>query len=101
MTNLSTLGERIRMIREAENLNRKEMAELIGASYGTLNNYETKGVLVTETVLVKLTNHPRFEKYTLWLMTGKTNEAMGQISPTLSPDGAEKEPSHHSERKIG
>ncbi|EPJ0730288.1 helix-turn-helix domain-containing protein [Morganella morganii] len=101
MTNLSTLGEKIRMIREAENLNRKEMAELIGASYGTLNNYETKGVLVTETVLVKLTTHPRFEKYTLWLMTGKTNEAMGQISPTLSPDGADTIPSDHSERKIG
>ncbi|EMH4534733.1 helix-turn-helix domain-containing protein [Morganella morganii] len=101
MTNLSTLGEKIRMIREAENLNRKEMAELIGASYGTLNNYETKGVLVTETVLVKLTSHPRFEKYTLWLMTGKTNEAMGQISPTLSPDGADATPSDHSERKIG
>lgn len=101
MTKLSTLGEKIRMIREAENLNRKEMAGLIGASYDTLNNYETKGVLVTETVLVKLTSHPRFEKYTLWLMTGKTNEAMGQISPTLSPDGVDIIPSDHSGRKIG
>lgn len=88
MSNKSTLGEKIRLIREFEQLNRKEFAELLNVSYGTINNYETKGVTMTENILVKLTNHPRFEKYTLWLMNGKTNEAAGQISPLLSPGGS-------------
>ncbi|HCH7934585.1 MULTISPECIES: helix-turn-helix domain-containing protein [Providencia] len=101
MTNTSSLGEKIRLIREAEGLNRKELSELLDISYGSLNNYETKGIQLTESSIVKFTNHPRFEKYTLWLLTGKTNESIGQISPTLSPNGQEDKTSSQSERKIG
>lgn len=101
MTNASRLGDKIRLIREAEGLNRKELSELLGISYGTLNNYETKGIQLTESSIVKFTNHPRFEKYTLWLLTGKTNESIGQISPSLSPDGADSTTLPQSEKKTG
>ncbi|HHR6031341.1 helix-turn-helix transcriptional regulator [Providencia alcalifaciens] len=101
MTNTSRLGDKIRLIRESEGLNRKELSELLGISYGTLNNYETKGIQLTESSIVKFTNHPRFEKYTLWLLTGKTNEEIGQISPTLSPDGQNNKTLPHSEQKTG
>ncbi|EFJ5826601.1 TPA: helix-turn-helix transcriptional regulator [Escherichia coli] len=89
MADMSNMGEKIRLMRKAEGMTRKELAELIGVSYGSLTNYETKGVLTTETILLKLTNHPRFQKYALWLMTGKTSEAAGQISPHLSLSGSE------------
>ena len=101
MTNTSSLGEKIRLIREAEGLNRKELSELLDISYGSLNNYETKGIQLKESSIVKFTNHPRFEKYTLWLLTGKTNESIGQISPTLSPDGQDAQTLPRSDRKTG
>ncbi|AVK05214.1 hypothetical protein CSB93_0724 [Pseudomonas paraeruginosa] len=31
--------------------------------------------------VLKITNHPRFKKYTLWLMTGDTAPECGQVSP--------------------
>ncbi|AXG44972.1 MULTISPECIES: C protein [Photorhabdus] len=51
--------------------------------------------------LSQLPDHPKFEKYTLWLMTGKITPESGQISPTLSPDGVDIKTSHHSDRKTG
>lgn len=32
--------------------------------------------------------HPQLKKYTTWLMSDETNEAAGQISPSLSLMGA-------------
>ncbi|MBE9784833.1 helix-turn-helix transcriptional regulator, partial [Escherichia coli] len=52
MTNTSRLGDKIRLIREAEGINRKELSELLDISYGTLNNYETKGIQLTESSIV-------------------------------------------------
>jgi hypothetical protein len=34
-------------------------------------------------ILLKITQHPRFAKYTLWLMTDKTAPEAGQIAPAL------------------
>lgn len=36
---------------------------------------------------MKLTQHPLFEKYTLWLMTDKTAPQAGQIAPALAHIG--------------
>lgn len=85
MPDMSNIGDKIRLIREKEGMNRKELSELLGISYGTLTNYETRGVLTTETFLLKFTNHPRFHKYALWLMTGQTAESEGQIAPYYAP----------------
>lgn len=101
MIKKSNIGEKIYKIRKSEGLSRRELSELTGISASNIRNYESLGRQIPAETLTILLEHARFEKYTLWLMTGKTNEAMGQISPTLSPDGVEKEPSHHSERKIG
>lgn len=38
-----------------------------------------------DTELLKITNHPRFNKYTLWMMTNKTAVSAGQIDPALFP----------------
>ncbi|MGK5615106.1 helix-turn-helix domain-containing protein [Proteus mirabilis] len=84
------IGKKLRLIREAEGLSREQMRELAGIPIGTMRRYETGRIEnVGSDAIVKILSHPRFEKYTLWLMTGKTNEIVGQIAPSLSPDGHE------------
>jgi hypothetical protein len=40
-------------------------------------------------ILLKITQHSRFAKYTLWLMTDKTAPQAGQIAPALAHIGPE------------
>ncbi|MEN3261289.1 helix-turn-helix transcriptional regulator [Sodalis endosymbiont of Spalangia cameroni] len=87
MTNKSSLGEKIRKIREAEGISRQRLSEMLDVPYSSLNNYETKNIQVTENIMIKITNHPTFQKYTLWLMNGLTAPEAGQIEPALSHDG--------------
>lgn len=101
MTHMSSAGKRIQLIRKAEGISRVQLAEMLGIPYGTLTNYETKDFQMTEGNLMLFTQHPRFQKYTLWLMTGQTAPAAGQISPTLSPDGQDEIKSRRSARKSG
>lgn len=78
------LGKKIKAIRLAEGLGREEMAQLIDIPRGTLRNYE-QGVREPKgESLTKITNHERFEKYTLWLMNNKTLPESGQVSPDFS-----------------
>ncbi|WP_337039873.1 transcriptional regulator [Serratia marcescens] len=74
---------------------------MLDIPYETLKGYEMKGVQMTETNLTLFTNHPRFQKYTLWLMTGKTAPAAGQVAPLLSPDGRDETKSRQSGQKAG
>ena len=101
MTNSSSLGEKIRLIREAEGVTRTQLAEMLEIPYPSITNYEMKGIQVTEKFMVSFTNHPRFQKYTLWLMTGKTAPSAGQVSPPLSPDGPRKTMSRRPGLKAG
>lgn len=77
------VGERIRLIREAEQLSQPNFADEIGMKLKTLRNYEQGIRSVGEDELIKITTHPRFEKYSLWLVTGKVAPKAGQISPDI------------------
>lgn len=94
-------GNKLRQIRKAEGLTQIAFSELIGIAHSTVRNYESgqreAGLSIIDAVL----RHPRFEKYTLWLMTDKTALVAGQIAPTLSPDGQENTESHQSTKKTG
>ncbi|EJC0267992.1 helix-turn-helix transcriptional regulator [Salmonella enterica] len=97
-----SIGKKIRLIREAEELTREQFCELLDVPVGTLRRYETEKISnVGGDVLVKIVNHPQFFKYMNWLMTGKTNEAAGQISPSLSPDGQKRILPSQTFRKTG
>ncbi|MBJ3220440.1 helix-turn-helix transcriptional regulator, partial [Salmonella enterica subsp. enterica serovar Derby] len=48
MTNSSSAGKKIQLIRKAEGLSRSQLSEIIGISYNTLTNYEVKGIQMTE-----------------------------------------------------
>lgn len=96
-----TLSEKVKAIRQAEGLSQPAFCELTGLSISTLNKYEMGKFEPGGSALIKITQHPRFTKYTLWLMTDQTSEAAGQISPTLSPDGQEGISSPPKDQKVG
>ncbi|WP_392989716.1 helix-turn-helix domain-containing protein [Serratia ureilytica] len=96
------MGEKIRQIRDGEGLTRQQFFELTGIPVGTQKFYETGRVeSIGSDILLKITLHKRFEKYTMWLMTGSAAPQVGQIAPPLSPAGQEKIKSRHSDQKTG
>lgn len=96
------LGEKIRAIREAEGLTREEFGSRLDVPVGTLRRYETGRIEnIGSDVLIKIVNHPEFHKYMNWLMINKTDEAAGQIAPSLSPGGRENTSSSRNTKKAG
>ncbi len=64
------IGEKIRILREKEELSQVAFAEETGINVRTLRKYENiPSTNISSTELLKITAHPRFTKYTLWLMT--------------------------------
>ncbi len=72
---------KFKLIRKAERLTQKEFCELLGFSESTFRKYEAGFIEVGAPALLKIANHPRFTKYTLWLMTDQTASECGQVSP--------------------
>lgn len=79
MASLSSMGEKFRLIREAEGMTRQEFADCVGLPYGTVTNYEVRGKQVTEGALLKVTKHPKFKKYAYWLSTDETMPEVGKF----------------------
>ncbi|MEI6896029.1 MAG: helix-turn-helix domain-containing protein [Psychromonas sp.] len=78
------LGIKIKAIRICEELNQIEFSQRIDLAIGTLQGYERGRRHPSGDSLLKITTHPQFEKYTLWLMTGKTAPESNQVSPDFS-----------------
>ncbi|MGP3001413.1 helix-turn-helix domain-containing protein [Serratia bockelmannii] len=102
---MSTLSrdyaEKLLQIRKAEGLTQKVFAELAGVALSTVKNYETGHQRARSEIAEKVLNVPKFQKYTLWLMTDKTAPAAGQISPPLSPNGQDETKSRQQGRNAG
>ncbi|XGI81791.1 helix-turn-helix domain-containing protein [Enterobacter hormaechei] len=95
------LSEKIKIIRESEELSQANFCKIIDLPLSTLKKYETGKFEPGGDALMKMTQHPRFMKYTLWLMTGQIAPESGQISPALSPDGQGNISSHQKGQKAG
>ncbi|TBL56858.1 helix-turn-helix transcriptional regulator [Hafnia paralvei] len=79
-----SIGEKLLLIRESERLkSRPEVAEMIGIPTNALWRYETGKTTPDVDIVTKILSHPRFEKYALWFVTGKTAPEVGQIAPAL------------------
>jgi len=75
---------RVKAIREAEGLSQREFCQETGLVLDTLRNYEQgKRASIGSKELEKITTHPRFTKYALWLVTGEAAPEAGQISPDI------------------
>ena len=77
----SDLAKRIRLIREADTSGRAEFSQLIGISKKTIEGMEQTGRTPKGELLEAVCK--QWPKYTLWLMTGMTDETCGQISPEI------------------
>ena len=75
------LAEKIRVIRKAERLTQKDFCEVVGISESSFRKYEAGFIKVGAPALLKITNHPRFKKYALWLVTDDFAVMPAQISP--------------------
>jgi len=74
--------EKLNAVRMAERLTLAEMAEVLDLRLVDYKHAESeRSTEINPTVLGKLTNHPRFKKYSLWLVTGETAPEAGQVSP--------------------
>ena len=69
------LGEKILEVRKKEGLSRREFSDLTGISQNTLKGYESLARAVSANELLKITNHSRFRKYALFLVTDDPTEA--------------------------
>ncbi|WP_410743154.1 helix-turn-helix transcriptional regulator [Citrobacter freundii] len=94
-------ADKLRQIRKAEGLTQAVFAQQTGVSHSTIKSYESGHQSARAETVEKVISTQLFEKYTLWLMTGKTAPAAGQIAPSLSPDGQDSKKSSHSTRKVG
>ena len=78
------IGEKIKKIRESEGMAQFDFCVATGINISTLRNCEQgRRLSLGSTELLKITQHPKFEKYTLWLMTDQTAPQIGQVSPEL------------------
>jgi len=82
-------GQKLRSIRKAEGMTQAALAEIAGLGLSSVKNYEA-GKVVGLSIIERILEVDNFQKYTLWLMIGKTSEAAGQIAPALSHSGPEK-----------
>lgn len=92
-----SIGEKLLLIRESERLkSRPEVAEMIGIPTNALWRYETGKTTPDVDIVTKILSHPRFEKYALWFVTGKTAPEVGQIAPALYDPANYKEDNEQS-----
>ncbi|ENJ8188420.1 helix-turn-helix transcriptional regulator [Yersinia enterocolitica] len=95
------IAEKIKLMRESERLNRKQLSELTGVPYSSLSSYETRSKGMSAEAAMKILSHPRFMKYTMWFMTGQIAPESGQIAPALAHSGPDDTISRPSDKKIG
>lgn len=77
-------SKKIKAIRLSEKLTQFEFSQLLDIPASSLRNYEQGRRHPTSESLFKITEHPKFEKYALWLMTGKTAPESNQVCPDFS-----------------
>ncbi|OKP26909.1 helix-turn-helix domain-containing protein [Serratia fonticola] len=94
-------AEKLKLMRESERLNRKQISELSGVPYSSLSSYENGTKEISLNAIKKILNIPRFSKYTLWFMTDQIAPESGQIAPALAHFGQDATTSQHSDQKTG
>lgn len=78
------LGSKLKEVRLTERLTQSEVCDISGIKLETWKGYEYgRSKSVSSIELLKLTKHPRFKKYALWLVTDETAPECGQISPII------------------
>lgn len=93
--------EKLKLIRESERLNVKQVAELIGVNYVTYHGYESGKAKMSLESAMKFFAIPIFRKYMNWFMFDETDPEAGQIAPVLAHSGQDETMSRRSDKKTG
>ncbi|MTB46211.1 helix-turn-helix transcriptional regulator [Providencia sp. wls1950] len=96
-----TQGEKLRLIRNSEQMTKRELADLTGLNYATYHGYESDKSKMTFESGVKIFAVKRFRKYRDWFMFDEVNPEAGQIAPALAHTGHENTESSPSDKKTG
>lgn len=83
------IGEKLKELRGQEGLSQAEFSEMVDIPRITLQNYERGVSKITEVNLLKITNHPRFKKYALWLVCDDADDSE-QTEPPPTPSEFEE-----------
>ncbi|WP_312225807.1 helix-turn-helix domain-containing protein [Stutzerimonas nitrititolerans] len=75
------LPAKMKAIRKKEGITQGELCDLLDVPHSTWRKYEAGIIEMGLTPFLKVVNHSRFKKYTLWLATSDTAPECGQISP--------------------
>ncbi|EBU7309800.1 XRE family transcriptional regulator [Salmonella enterica subsp. enterica serovar Panama] len=94
-------GEKLRLIRFSEQLNKQQLVDLVGVNYTTYLGYESDKSRMTLDSAIKIFGHPRFHKYQDWFMHDRIDPSRGQIAPALAHNGPDSTQSDPSEKQIG
>ncbi len=79
-----SISEKLKLMRESERLTSlPEAAQLLGLNRDALWRYENGKTIPNAEIITTIISHPRFEKYALWFVTGKTAPEVGQVAPAL------------------
>ncbi|WP_182853246.1 helix-turn-helix domain-containing protein [Arsenophonus endosymbiont of Aleurodicus floccissimus] len=70
-------GKKLKAVRLSEGMTQIEFSHVLGIGLGTIKNYGAGIRGVGLVILDRVTNHPKFSKYTLWLMTNSTAPEYG------------------------
>ena len=97
-----SVAEKLKIMRESERLTSlPDAAKMLGLNRDALWRYEAGKTVPNTEVNMSILNHPRFEKYALWFITGKIAPESGQIAPALAHFGQDETTSQPSDQKIG
>lgn len=94
-------GEKLRLMRNSEQMTKKELADLVGLNYATYHGYESDKSKMTFESGVKIFSAKIFRKYRDWFMFDEVNPDAGQIAPALAHSGQDNTQSSHSDKKTG
>ncbi|ENC6432624.1 helix-turn-helix domain-containing protein [Aeromonas veronii] len=94
-------SEKLKLMRESERLNRRQLSELTEIPYSSLSSYESGSKEISMKAVKKLFSVPQFSKYMMWFLTDKVAPESGQIAPALAHFGQENGDSFLSGQKIG
>ncbi|HCM7772492.1 MULTISPECIES: helix-turn-helix domain-containing protein [Klebsiella] len=96
-----SVAEKLKVMRESERLTSlPDAAKMLGLNRDALWRYEAGKTIPNTEVIMGILNHPRFEKYALWFITGKTAPESGQIAPALAYFGQD-ESTNNSNQQVG
>ena len=96
-----TQGEKLRLIRNSEQMTKQELVDLTGLNYATYHGYEGDRTKMTFEAGIKIFSLPQFKKYTTWFMFDEVDPEAGQIAPALAHNGHDETKSSRSDKKTG